>query len=681
MSSSPSVLNEIQAEQVAKLPSHDHRVITVALAGQPNVGKTTVFNMMTGLNQHVGNWPGKTVERKEGTFTFNGNRYRLVDLPGTYSLSANSPEEVIARDYIITERPDVVIALINAASLERTLYLVAELLPLPAPLVIGLNMIDVAQQEHLEIDAHVLEAAIGVPVVPMVAARNQGVRELFEAVDELVHHPAAYHPNVPEIRADHREVLSELENLIKDAVPSPYPHDWIALKLFEGDAVITKLIQESLSPEQWEAVHGVLVEHDDGMMAVASGRYDWIGRMTRVAMRHPSMGQIGLTERLDRFLAHPIWGIGVLLIVLGLTFWLTYTVAAPVQVWLENLIGELSGVLSTLLTGTPAWLQSLILDGILGGAGTVITFIPILIIFFALMGILEDTGYMARAAFVMDRFMHLMGLHGRSFIPLFLGFGCNVPAVVGARVIDSYNARMLTIMLAPLVPCTARMAVIAFLAPAFFGRGAALVSWGLIVLSLVVLAVAGVVINRWILSGERVAFIMELPLYHLPNKRTIALTVWGNTRSFLAKAATVIVMASLVIWGLSYFPGRGIENSYLAGIGRVLEPVGQLIGLNWQLMVALLASIAAKENSIATLGILYGTGGEENLASVLANTITAASALTYLVIQMLFVPCIGTLAAVKQEAGWKWTFLNLAFLFVVSISVGGLVYAGASLLP
>ena len=656
------------------------RTITVALAGQPNVGKTTVFNMMTGLNQHVGNWPGKTVERKEGTFTFNGNRYRLIDLPGTYSLSANSPEEVIARDFIITERPDVVVAVINAASLERTLYLVAELLPLPAPLVIGLNMIDVAHQEHLEVDPAVLEAAIKVPVVPMVASKNKGVRELFQAVDDLVHSPEGYRPNIPEIRADHREVLAELGNLIEGFAPSPYPHDWIALKLFEGDQVITEMMQKTLPPDKWEAVHDILLAHDDGMMAVASGRYEWIGRMTRAAMKHPSVGQIGLTERLDRVLAHPIWGLGSLLLALGMVFWLTYTLAAPVQGWLEGLIGQLGESLSALLVNTPPWLQSLIVDGVLGGAGTVVTFIPILVIFFAAMGFLEDTGYMARAAYVMDRFMHLMGLHGRSFMPLFLGFGCNVPAVIGARVIDSRRARLLTIMLAPLVPCTARMAVVAFLAPAFFGQAATLVSWGLIALSLLVLAIAGVIINHWVLGGERVAFIMELPLYHLPNRRTIGLLIWQHTLAFLQKAATVIVVASLIIWVLSYFPGPGIQNSYMASIGQALEPIGRWVGLNWQLVVALLTSIAAKENSIATLSILYGAGGAEGLAEMMARSVPVASALAYLVVQMLFVPCIATMAAVRQEAGWKWAFLNLVFLFIISIGVGGLVYAIVSVL-
>jgi len=650
--------------------------VLVALAGQPNVGKSTVFNLLTGLNQHVGNWPGKTVERKEGTFTHSGTTYRLVDLPGTYSLTANSAEEVITREFIIREQPDVVVALVDAAILERSLYLVAELVTLPAPVIVALNMMDVAEQEGFHIEPDVLEAALGLKVAPMVAAKNVGVRELLQDIDDVAHDDHVYKPKRPVIRADHREVLEEIEELVAGCAPAPYPQDWVALKLLEGDREITKMMQECLSDEQWEAVHNVLRAHDDALVAVASGRYEWIGRMIRAAVTRPRAGQIGLTERLDRWATHPVWGLLILAGILGLIFWLTYTVGAPLQDLLDTyVVGGLANLAQSWLAGGPGWLKGLVADGIIGGVGSVLTFLPILVIFFAAMGALEDVGYMARAAYVMDGFMHLMGLHGKSFLPLFLGFGCNVPAVLGARVIESKRARLLTILLAPLVPCTARMTVVAFLAPAFFGPAATLVSWGMILLALVVLALSGVLINKTMFRGQRAAFIMELPLYHVPNPRTIGMLVWQRSLSFVRKAGTLILAVSVVVWALSVLPGGEVETSYLARVGRWLEPAGQMMGLDWRLMVALLTGFIAKENSIAVLGVLFGSGEGAGLAATLAAIFPVSTALAFLVVQMLFIPCVATVAVIKQETNsWGWTGFSLGFLLVVSWTAGIAVY-------
>jgi ferrous iron transport protein B len=652
-------------------------IITVALAGQPNVGKSTVFNLLTGMNQHVGNWPGKTIEQKTGAFTHNGTGFKLVDLPGTYSLSANSPEEVIARNFIIKEKPDVAVALLDAAILERSLYLVAELLPLAAPVVIALNMMDVAEQEGMHIEPHVLEAALGVPVIPMVATKNQGTRELVQAIDDIVHGRIEYRPNLPEIRADHREVLEEIEALIAPCVPEPYPQNWVALKLLEGDSEITEMMRACTPDDVWEKVHAILMAHEDAIIDVAGGRYDWIRRMVRAAVTRPRAGQITRTDRLDRWATHPFWGMLILAGILGVVFWLTYTVGAPLQDLLDvYVVGTAADLASALLASAPAWVRGLIVDGIIGGVGTVITFLPILIIFFATMGLLEDIGYMARAAYVMDRFMHLMGLHGKSFLPLFLGFGCNVPAIMGARVIESKRARLLTIMVAPLVPCTARMVVVTFLTPIFFGRAATLVSWGLIGLSLAVLAVLGIMINKVALQGKRAAFIMELPLYHIPNWRTIGLLVWQHSLSFLKKAGTLILVMAVIVWALSYWPGGDVETSFLARFGQQLEPMGALMGMSWKMIVALLASFVAKENSLATLGVLYGAGEEETkLAERLSGALTPAAALAFLVVQMLFVPCVATVAAMWQETrSVRWTLLNVALLLIVSFGTGILVY-------
>ena len=652
------------------------RVPLLALAGQPNVGKSTLFNFLTGLNQHVGNWPGKTVERKEGSFAINGQVYGIVDLPGTYSLTANSPEEVITREYILRQQPDLVIAVVNAASLERSLYLVAELISLSTPLAIILNMMDVARQEGITVEPQVLEAALGVPVIPMTATRSTGIQVFYQAVQEILEGHRMAAPRLPEIRADHRAILDEILNHIHGQVPPPYPESWVALKLLEGDLEITRTMQSSLPLKTWEAIHVLLLQHDDALLAIASGRYEWIGRMIRAAVVQPRIGQISLTRQLDHWAAHPLWGLVILAGILGLVFWLTFTIGSPIQAWLDaQIVGGLTGISNQLLANAPFWIRSLIVDGVIGGAGAVVTFLPIMIIFFAVFGLLEDMGYMARAAFVMDNFMHMMGLHGKSFLPLFLGFGCNVPSILGTRVIDSIPARFLTILIAPLVPCTARMAVVAFLAPVFFGSNAIFVSWGLIVLSLLALALSGALLNRIVFRGQRSAFIMEMPLYHIPNGRTIGLLIWQRSLSFLKKAGTTILGMALVIWALSMLPNGDLNQSYLVQFGKWVEPVGRWMGFDWRLTVALITSFPAKENAVATLGVLFGSSPDAALAPSLLAAFSTASALSFLVVTMLFIPCMATVAVIRQETNsWGWTLLNIGLLLAISIAAGTGVY-------
>jgi ferrous iron transport protein B len=648
----------------------------IALAGQPNMGKSTLFNLLTGLNQHVGNWPGKTVEQRSGNFSFEGKTYHLVDLPGTYSLTANSPEEVIAREFILTEKPDLVIAVVSAANLERSLYLVSELVNLPVSIVVALNMMDVAKQEGMKVDPEELSRALNLPVIPITATKAQGVHELLNQAIIVMGSCEKTVPDRPAVREDVRQAVDQVNELIRGNVPAEYPSEWAALKLLEGDVEITRIMKEALSEQVWDEVDSILKKNDDAMVVVASGRYNWIGGIIRKVVEKPRMGQISLTERLDRVAAHPVWGLFVLAGILGLVFWLTFAVGSPIQQWLDvQIVGRLGTWVSQLMASSPHWLRALVVDGIIGGAGSVITFLPILIIFFASFGFLEDIGYMARAAYVMDNIMHMMGLHGKSFLPLFLGFGCNVPAIMGTRVIDSKPARFLTILLAPLIPCTARMAVIAFLAPAFFGKNAFLVSWGMILLSIVLLVVLGILMNKVIFKGERSAFIMEMPLYHIPNMRTIGLLVWQRSLSFLKKAATIILFASVLIWGLSYLPSGNLETSYLAIVGKWIAPFGKLMGFDWRLTVALISSFPAKENAIATLGVLFGSSANSGLASILVATYSIPTALSFLVVTMLFIPCVATVAVIRQETNSvKWTLFSVAFYLTLSTLTGMLVY-------
>jgi ferrous iron transport protein B len=656
----------------------------VALAGQPNVGKSTIFNILTGLNQHVGNWAGKTIEKKEGTLDLDGKILRIVDLPGTYSLTADSEEERVARDFIIGEQPDVVVMVADASALERNLYLLAELVLLPVPIVLALNMTDVAAEQEIHVEAHVLEAALGLPVIPLVATKNRGLNELVRAVYRVAQNPGDAEPSRPRIGERHRAVLDRMREILAGHVPPPYPEDWMALKLLEGDSEITVAAQNCLSTEAWEQTHALLMEHEDAILDVVGGRYEWIARLVRAAVARPKAGPIILTDRLDKLATHPVWGMAGLLCAFALVFSLTFFLAAPMQAWLDvTVVGNTNQWIRDALVGAPEWVVGLLTDGVMRGAGTVVTFLPVLAVFFTGMGVLEDTGYLARVAYLVDRFMHSMGLHGKSALPLFLGFGCNVPAVMGTRVIESPSNRLLTILLAPLVPCSARLTVLVLLAPAFYGTsGAFLVTICLVTLNLLVLVGLGMLLSHIVFGGRRAAFIMEMPLYHAPNTRTIGLYVWNNLRAFLRKAATLIVLFSVCIWALSSYPGPGLEDSILAAMCRLFAPLGELMGMDWRMLAALLTGFIAKENVIATLGILYGAeGGSAGLATIVADAVPPAAALAFLVVHMLFIPCVATVAVIRQETrSWGWTMLDVVLLLAIALFAGVVVYQGAMIL-
>jgi len=646
------------------------RKLLVGLAGQPNVGKSTVFNILTGLSQHVGNWPGKTVEKKEGIHLAGDVEMHLVDLPGTYSLTAFSEEERVARDFVIHENPDVVVLVVNGAALERSLYVLAELLLLDPPVILAVNMMDVAENQGVRIDVEALERALGIPVIPLVATKNKGVKELRSMVISLAEGKLEYHPHLPVVSADHAVIYSKLLDLVKGYVPPLYTARWVATKLMEGDPEVGDMLKQIVPESLWNEIKDLLIKHEDALRAVVGGRYDWLEDVTRAAISRFKRGQVLMTDRIDHVLTQPLFGIPILLAILALVFLLTYEIGFPVQDQLEKLMTFFAARVEPLLSGAPGWVSGLLVNGVIGGAGSVLTFLPILLIFFACLSFLEDVGYMARAAFVMDRFMHIVGLHGKSFLPMCLGFGCNVPSIMGARIVESRKARLLTIFLTPFVPCTARLGVLTFVSGAIFGKQAYLIAWLVVSVNIVVLGVSGMVISRLFLKGEPTPFIMELPLYHKPDARTIGVVIWYRILAFVKKAGTVILLVSVVIWVLSNVPGGTIQTSALGYLGKMIEPVGRPLGLSWQEMVAVVSSLMAKENSIATLGVLYGVG-REGLQGVLPRVMSHASAFTFIVVLMLFIPCAATVAVMKQEMGsWKWFLGSLLFMLLVSYVVG-----------
>ncbi len=648
--------------------------IFVALAGQPNVGKSTIFNLLTGLSQHVGNWPGKTVEIKEGVYTSDGIEIKLVDLPGTYSLSAFSEEERVARDFIIHERPDIIALIVNASALERSLYLLAELLLLKIPVIVGVNMLDVGEAQGKRIDVNALKKSLGLPVVEMVASKNKGIRELISEIIHFSKDLSGYHPKMPHVYTDHQDIYTHLEKLLEPHVPLPYTKEWISIKLMEGDREVTESMKGIIPDHVWKEIQSLLIKHEDALRAVLGGRYDWIEETTRAVVSRFKRGQVLMTDRIDHVLTRPVSGIPILLGILAMVFIVTFVIGSPLQNLLEMAMGSLGNWINSALSNEPWWVRGILVNGIIGGVGSVLTFIPILMLFFFSMTFLENVGYMARAAFVMDKFMHIIGLHGKSFIPMCLGFGCNVPSVIGTRIIESKKARFLTIVLIPFVPCTGRLAVLTFVTAAIFAHQALFFSWALVALNIIMLGIAGIVISKYFFRDEPVPFIMELPLYHKPDFKTIWLVIWSRTFAFIKKAGTVILVLSVVLWIMSNVPGGNIEESMLAKIGRILEPVGKPIGLDWKLMIALFSSIIAKENSVAALGVVFNAG-DQGLMTVLSQTVSHPSALSFLIILMLFIPCVPTMTVMKQEMGGvKWSFMSFLLMLIMSYGTAAVVY-------
>ncbi len=656
-------------------------VATVALAGNPNVGKSTLFNALTGMHQHVGNWTGKTVERKEGDCQLGDRKLRLIDLPGTYSLSALSPEELIAREFIAQERPDVVVNLVDASSLERNLYLTLQLLELTDKVVIALNMMDLARRKGMEIDAAALERRLGVPVVPLVAERKEGQEDVVKAVHRVLDGQYPLAPLRPEMPPVIRDAVQQVAERLDPKALGGYDAQWFARKLLEGDAAI--LERASARPELVGAMALAASlrerpEFEDVEAEVIEAQYALLGQvMAETVTRHPS-AKDHWTDRLDHVVTHRFWGFPILIAVFGLLFWITFSLGmGTVTDWLNGYLDQAGDLIRSTMTSikAPAYLIDFTVDGLWAGFATVTGFLPLIAVFFTAFAVLEDSGYLARAAFVVDRFMGAIGLHGRSFLPLLMGFGCNVPAVMATRIMENRADRLLTILVNPLMVCQARLVLFVFFAGAFFtGIQATLVMLSLYALSVTLVLLISLVFKKTLFPGEPAPFIMELPPYHRPIARNVLAHAWRATSSFLKRTCGLITVMTGAIWLFTHLPPGPVEQSVAGVIGRFLEPAGATMGFDWRLLVSLIGGFLAKEGALASLAVIYGVG-EDGLAGVLQQQLSPLIAYTFMVVSLVYIPCASTIVTIWRETlSVKWTAFASLYGLVLAFVLGTGIY-------
>ncbi len=687
-------------------------VIRIALAGNPNSGKTSIFNAITGQHQRVGNYPGVTVEKKFGRIFYRNRILEVIDLPGTYSLSAYSLDEMVARDFLVNEKPDIVIDILDSTNLERHLYLLLQFQEMGVPLIGALNMADEAESKGLIIDVENLSQILGIPLVRTVGNKGEGIEELLTAALDLYNgrlSSSQRHLNYGvHVEEAHNQVIAALEQ--DEEFTKKYPAHWLAIKLLEEDPDAQKKVQQEHTKADTvlsvtESVKKNLTRQyqTEARNIVSEQRYAYIhGAIKEAVRQNPPTSPYDLTERIDRIVLHRFLGIPIFLGVMFLIYQFTFRLGNP----LSDLIGNFFTLLGRAVHGwlPEGILQDLISNGIIGGVGSVIVFLPLVVLLMLGLAFLEDTGYMARAAFVMDKFFHLFGLHGRSFIPFMVATGCAVPGVMSARLLANPKDRIVTILVTPFMMCGAKAPVIAILTAAFFPEHSALVFWGVWMLSWLMAFCVALIFRRTLFRGEQTPFVMELPPYRLPTLQTILLHMWQKAREYLKKAGTIILAASIVIWFLFTFPhskanDTGVGSvcqseilapaaqggSYAVRIGRAVEPVLKLAGFDWKLGVALFAGVAAKEVIISTLGILYGI---ENAAAPAANgtsnlnirdllrndpDYSRASGLALIIFVLFYTPCLATLAMIKKELGsWKWPLFEagytLTFAFLLAIA-------------
>ena len=695
--------------------------ITVAIAGNPNSGKTSIFNMLTGARQHVGNYPGVTVEKKEGLCKYKGYEITVVDLPGTYSLSAYSTEELIARGFLIEGQPDVVVDIVDASNIERNLYLATQLIEMNVPLVLAFNMSDIAGRKGLIFNIEQLSRLLEAKIVPTVGNKGKGKVELLDAVVETVQQGKTERTHKVSYGEEIEEELGKIETLIADKerqLAQKYDPRWLAIKLLEQDSDITSKVHHK---EALDTI-GASIEHlksifgDEPEIITAGQRYGFISGACQETIKSTIESRHSKSDMIDAVVTNRILGLPIFLILMYLVFQLTFTIGTYPMGWLEHFFGWAGRTIAGFWpVGSENWLKSLLVDGVIGGVGGVIVFLPNILLLFLSISILEDSGYMARAAFIMDRIMHKIGLHGKSFIPMLIGFGCSVPAIMGTRILENRRSRFTTIMVMPLMSCGARLTIYALIIPAFFAeswRGPML--WLIYLIGIVLAVICAKILRLTLFKGETTPFVMELPPYRMPTLKSVCIHMWQRGWMYLRKAGTIILAISIILWAAGSYPKpsqeslaslnseqaqqKKLEHSVIGRIGQAIEPALKPIGFDWKIGTALIGATAAKEVFVSQLAIVYAplssvqppilsstedSGGEasdvgessQTLREKLQANYTPLTGFCIMLFCLISTPCVATVAMTKQEThSWGWAVFQFFGLTALAYVVTFIVY-------
>ena len=739
------------SEEIMRQKAKDkRRTINVALVGNPNCGKTSLFNIASGGHEHVGNYSGVTVDAKEGFFDFQGYKFRLIDLPGTYSLSAYSPEELYVRKYIIDQTPDVIINVVDSSNIERNLYLTTQLIDMNLRMVCALNMYDELEKSGNKLDYHSLAKLLGVPMIPTVSRNGRGIEQLFHiiiniyeggdfikadgSINENVlkdiqewHKENVFAPEHAEHLADftsehgfgdknakhayrhiHVNHGADLEQIIShtqheigknENIRSRYSTRFLAIKFLEGDKDIESIIAEmpnskklmSIRENAQRQIKDLSYESLDS--AITDAKFAFIQGALKETYEPNKVEQRTITDKIDAIATHRFWAFPIFIFILYAMFQCTFTIGQYPMDWIDWCVNQIGQLVNTYMPDGS--LKDMIVDGIIGGVGSVIVFLPNILILYLFISLLEDSGYMARAAFIMDKLMHKMGLHGKSFIPLIMGFGCNVPAVMATRTIENRKSRLITMLILPMMSCSARLPIYIVLIGTFFSQYASLVMLSIYVTGIVMSILLARIFSKFVMKGDDSPFVMELPPYRMPTAKSVIRHTWEKGVQYLQKMGGVILVASIIVWFLGYFPrqqeGQTIaeqqENSYIGKLGKSIEPIFEPMGSNWKLDVGLISGIGAKELVVSTLGVLYNIDEEEaseasesisantSMSHQLAKEITPLAAYAYMLFVLIYFPCIATISAIKGESGkWKWAIFTAVYTTVLAWCVATAFY-------